>query len=88
MVEPPFEAGATNVTVALAFPAVATTPVGAPGTFSGVTCADAVDAAPVPFAFAAVTENVYARPFVSPLTTIACPLEDVPLNPPGDDVAV
>ena len=33
----------------------------------GETPADATDAAPVPTAFAAVTVNVYAVPFVSPL---------------------
>ena len=33
----------------------------------GETAADATDAAPVPTAFAAVTVNVYAVPFVSPL---------------------
>jgi hypothetical protein len=41
--------------------------VGAPGTVEGVAAAEAVDAAPVPEAFVAVTVNVYAVPFVRPV---------------------
>jgi hypothetical protein len=41
--------------------------VGAPGTVEGVAAAEAVDAAPVPDAFVAVTVNVYAVPFVRPV---------------------
>lgn len=52
--EPPFEAGAVNATVALAFPAVAVPIVGAPGTVRGVTDTDP-DAELVPIAFVAVT---------------------------------
>jgi hypothetical protein len=40
--------------------------VGTPGTVDGVAEAEAVEAAPVPLAFVAVTVNVYAVPFVSP----------------------
>jgi hypothetical protein len=47
---------------------VALTDVGAPGTVDGVAAADAAEAGPVPDAFVAVTVNVYAVPFVSPLT--------------------
>ena len=54
---PPLDAGALKVTVADALPAVALTPVGAPGTVyaTGVTALDALDAGPVPTTFVAVT---------------------------------
>ncbi len=57
---PPLSAGAVNVTVACAVPAVALTPVGAPGTVIGVTAFDGDDAGPVPIALVAVTVKVYA----------------------------
>jgi hypothetical protein len=47
---------------------VADTDVGAPGTVDGVAAADATEAVPVPDAFVAVTVNVYAVPFVRPVT--------------------
>jgi hypothetical protein len=56
--------GAVHVTVALASPAEATTPVGAAGTAPGVTAAEAAEAAPTPALFVAVTVNVYATPLV------------------------
>ena len=59
--EPPFDAGAVKVTVAWPLPAVAVTPVGAPGTvapWSGVTGFDGAEAAPVPTPFVAVTVKV------------------------------
>ena len=80
-------AGALNVTVALALPAVALPIVGAPGTIAGVTLFDAADAEPVPMPFVAVTLNVYAVPFVSPLTVIGL-VEPVPVRPPGLEVTV
>jgi hypothetical protein len=52
------EAGAVQLTVAWAFPAVAVTPVGALGTVDGVTAVDGLDAGPVPFALAALTVKV------------------------------
>ena len=58
---PPSEAGAVQVTVALASPAVADAAVGAPGTVAaavGVTAVEAAEAAPVPMALVAVTVNV------------------------------
>ena len=58
IVEPPFDDGAFQVTVACALPAVAETLVGAPGTMAGVTALDAEEAALLPFAFVAVTANV------------------------------
>jgi hypothetical protein len=51
-------AGAVNVTVACAFPAVATTLVGGPGTVEGVTELEAELAGPGPLAFVAVTLKV------------------------------
>jgi len=84
----PFAADAVKLTLALPEPAVAAlTPVGAPGTPAGVTAFDGFDAGPVPFAFVAVTVNVYAVPFVSPLTRIGLPLPDT-LKPPGEAVTV
>jgi hypothetical protein len=55
---PPLLAGAVNVTVACALPAVAVPSVGAPGIVAGVTLFDAAEARPVPTAFLAVIVNV------------------------------
>ena len=49
MALPPFEAGAVHDTEAEALPAVAVTPVGAPGTVAGVTLLEADDAVPGPW---------------------------------------
>ena len=54
----PLLAGAVHDTAAELLPAVAVTPVGAPGTAAGVTELDAVDAPPVPTALVAVTVKV------------------------------
>jgi hypothetical protein len=56
--DPPSDAGAVHDTVAWELPAVAVTPVGAPGAVAGVTGDDAVDALDVPMPFVAVTVNV------------------------------
>jgi hypothetical protein len=56
--EPPLLAGAVNVTMAEAFPAVAVPIVGAPGTVEGVTEFEAELAGPGPLAFVAVTVKV------------------------------
>ena len=68
-------------------PGVAARAEGATGVVIGVTAADAVEAAPVPAAFVAVTVNVYAVPFVRPVTVHG---EDaaVQVFDPGDEVAV
>ena len=55
---PPSEAGVVKLTVALALPAFAVTPVGAPGTVAGVTALEGLDAGPVPTALVAFTVNV------------------------------
>jgi hypothetical protein len=67
---PPLFDGAVQLTVADWFPAVAVTPVGAPGKFVGVTLFDGDEAALVPLALVAVTANVYAVPLVSPDTVV------------------
>src|SRR5947209_20508256 len=68
MAEPPLDAGAVNVTVACALPAIAVTPVGAPGTVIGVTAFDGADGGPVPTALVAVTVKVYDVPLLRPVT--------------------
>lgn len=86
---PPVEAGAVHVTVACATPAVALTPVGAPGAVAAcaVTAFEADDAALVPVPFAAVTVNVYDVPPVSPVT-VHGDEPAVHVSAPGDDVTV
>jgi hypothetical protein len=66
---------------------VALTAVGAPGTVDGVTAAEAVEAAPVPDTFVAVTVNVYEVPFVRPATVHEV-VAVVHANEPGVDVTV
>ena len=58
MVAPPLLAGAVKDTTACSFPATAETAVGVPGTVTGVTEFEALEADPVPLAFVAVTVNV------------------------------
>ena len=61
MALPPLEAGAVQVTVAEALPAVAVPMVGAPGTVAGavgVTELEAAEAGPVPTALIAATVKV------------------------------
>tara|TARA_B100001971_G_C17654233_1_gene269523 strand:- start:263 stop:439 length:177 start_codon:yes stop_codon:yes gene_type:complete len=55
---PPLDDGALQVTDAWVLPAVALTPVGAPGVVAGVTALDALDEALVPLSLVAVTVNV------------------------------
>ena len=76
--DPPLLAGAVQLTVACALPAVAVPIVGAPGavmTICGVTGVVAPENAPVPAEFTAATSNVYAVPFVSPamIVLVAAP---------------
>jgi hypothetical protein len=52
----------------------------------GETALEALDAAEVPFAFVAVTVKVYEVPLDKPETVIG--LAPVPVNEPGDEVAV
>jgi hypothetical protein len=67
MASPPFDAGAVQATATCVSPRVAAPIVGAPGSVAGVTDAD-VPARPVPPALIAATWNVYAVPFVKPVT--------------------
>jgi hypothetical protein len=53
---------------------------------TGVTLLDAADAVEVPLALVAVIVNVYEVPAVNPETVIG--LAPVPVNDPGEDVAV
>jgi hypothetical protein len=84
---PPSLVGAVQVTEAEALPAVADTPVGAPGTFAGVTAVEAAEAAPVPLALVAVTVNVYGVPLVRPWTVHGL-VAEVQVRAPGDEVTV
>jgi hypothetical protein len=88
IVAPPVLAGGVKLTVALPLPPVAATLVGVPGAvIGGVTADEAPDDVPAPTALVAVTVNVYATPFVNPVTVIG---EDGPLAviPLGEDVTV
>jgi hypothetical protein len=79
--------GAVNEIVASPFPATAMIFVGASGTVAGVIVLLVPDEILVPFAFVAVTVNVYAVPFESPVIVIG---EDPPVavNPPTLEVTV
>jgi len=54
----PVDAGGVNATVAWALPGVTIPTAGGPGTVTGVTALEGLDAGPVPTAFVAVTVNV------------------------------
>jgi len=87
---PPLLDGAAKVTVELEFPAVALTPVGAPGTVTGatgVTVLDAAEATLVPVFVVMVALKLYETPLVKPLTTTDGLLE-VTTIPPGLEVTV
>src|SRR5665648_799197 len=86
--EPPLLAGAVQLTIAEAFPGVANTAVGAPGTVLGVTTALATDAGEVPTLLVAVTVNVYAVPLASPVTVPVVTSVVLTVAPPGDAVTV
>jgi hypothetical protein len=60
--------GAVHEIVAFPVPAVATRPVGAPGSEGVPTLTVVIPAGPFPRAFTATTLNVYELPFVSPVT--------------------
>ena len=73
--------------VAMVFPGLATTLVGAEGTPRGVMKPVLTDGAEVPVPLEAVTVNEYVVPLINPVTRIGLALPD-PVNPPGEDVAV
>ena len=66
----PPSVGALQVTTAVVLPGAADTLVGAVGAVAaaGTTGSDGAEAGPVPTALVADTRNVYAVPFVSPVT--------------------
>src|SRR5450631_3322474 len=88
MAEPPLLAGAAHDTTAEASPAVADTPVGAPGTALGVTAPLAGEAGEVPTPFVAVTVNVYEVPLVRPVTVAVVAPAVAAVRPPGLAVTV
>src|SRR6185295_3316470 len=69
MADPPLDAGAVQVKVAEAFPAVAVPMVGAPGTAAEVTTLEAAENGLSPRALLASTWNLYWDPLVRPVTT-------------------
>jgi hypothetical protein len=85
--EPPLNTGGVNVIVAWPLPLVAVPIVGASGTVAGVTELLALEADPVPTALVAVTVNVYATPFVKPVTVNGEPAPEA-VKPPGLEVTV
>ena len=66
---------------------IAVVPVGAPGTFAGVTTFDASEVAEAPPALEAVTLKEYGVPVVRPITVHNVP-EEEQVKPPGIDIAV
>ena len=87
MALPPFDVGAVKDIVACALPAEAVPIVGEPGVVAGVTLLEAAEAAPVPVALVAVTENVYAVPLVRPVRVIGL-AEPVVVTLPGEEVTL
>ncbi|GAA3406273.1 hypothetical protein GCM10020370_32660 [Paenibacillus hodogayensis] len=85
---PPSLAGASKLTVAVPLPAVALTFVGELGSLIGVTLPDVTDASELPTLFFATTVNVYAVPYVNPVTVTGLAVVLVPVIPPGLDVTV
>ena len=63
-------AGAVHARDIDAFPRVAITSVGAPGTVNGITKDVEADLGPFPAAFTAYTPKEYAEPLVRPVTAL------------------
>ena len=81
--EPPLLDGALKLITAVLFTVeVATTSIGASGIDEGITPVEVADATELPFAFVAITVNVYDVPFVKPDTVIGelVPVTIVPLD--------
>jgi hypothetical protein len=91
IVAPPLLAGAVKLTTALAVDGETLTDVGEPGATgtgaTGVTEAEPLEAALLTAFTVLFTANVYALPFVKPVTVIG---ETLPVAemPPGEDVTV
>ncbi len=89
IVAPPVLAGAFQLIVARALPAVAVTLCGGLGVVRGVMLADAVLGMLGPVPFVAMTVNVYGVPFVRSVTVQpSVPVVQVQVCPPGSAVAV
>ena len=84
---PPSEEGTVQLTVALAFPAVAEGVSGAVGTVDGVTWFE-VPAGPSPAPLVATTVKEYFVPLVKPVTVQERSPLVVQVKPPGDEVTV
>ena len=84
---PPSEAGAVHETNAETSLGIADTPLGTPGTRSGVTEFDASEGRLVPLEFVAVTVKVYAVPLVRPVTVSEVAVV-VAVIPPRDEMTV
>jgi hypothetical protein len=82
MAAPPVLEGAVKLTVAVPLAVVALPIVGVPGAVAGVMLLEALEAAPVPAAFVAVTVKVYGVPFASPVTVTGL-LAPNAVCPPG-----
>jgi hypothetical protein len=88
IVTPGFTTDAVHDTTIDPLPGATVTPVGEYGRSSGVTAADGADAAPLPALFDATTVNVYAVPFVRPVTLQVSAPVVVHVLPPGEEVTV
>ena len=85
----PSETGAVHDTATWPLPGSPNTSVGAPGNAYGVTADEALLALELPYALVAITVNVYAVPFVNPVTVhVVAPLDQVHVAPPGLAVTV
>ena len=85
--EPPLNNGAVKETVAVPFPGVADTPVGAFATVKGITADDGLDGILLPVLLIAIIVKVYDVPLVNPETVIGELLPD-PVILPGLDITV
>lgn len=79
--------GRLHESVTCVLPAVTEIAVGGSGTVAGVTELLAAEDKLLPTAFVAITVNVYAVPFVRPVTVMGLPVE-VAKNPPEFAVTV
>ena len=78
--DPPLLAGAVHVSATCVLPAVPATPVGTPGTPTGIIPLEAVEKPPVPFALIAATWKKYVVPFVR-LVAVQAVVVDVVVQP-------
>jgi hypothetical protein len=84
---PPLLDGASKEMVAIEFPVIATTLVGAFGATAGMTLFDAIDASLVPKLLDAFTVKTYETPLVNPVTSIGDEFPRATMDP-GNDVTV